>query len=285
MTKHVWRVKKEYFHQLKSGAKTLEVRVGYPQQKKVKAGDIITFENYGPNEFDVLRVTRYPSFKAMLECEGVEKVLPGRTFEGALRTLQSIYQPEKESFGVYVFELRFKSKNAKPTKSALQQTWNPEKPTREYFKASDLLKNGAYRVFSKFVQESYDITDWITKDYPDHCDHFYSKYIPGIFDGEREIISCYVDGKIVATAILKKDKIERKISTLFVKKEFQKQGIATELVEQCFKWLGTTKPLITIADYKLEQFQKLIEKYGWVETSVMEEGFYNDHSREHVFNG
>ena len=64
---------------------------------------------------------------------------------------------------------------------------------------------------------AYMATDWICKDYPDHCDHFFSKYVPGIFDGEREIIACYIDNKIAAVAILKKDTEERKISTFFRK--------------------------------------------------------------------
>ena len=67
--------------------------------------------------------------------------------------------------------------------------------------------------------------------------------------------------------------------------ENQKRGIATALVERCFEWLGTTKPLITIADYKLDQFAGIIKKYGWEETQVLDSGYYNDHSREHVFNG
>ena len=104
--KHVWRVKKEYFRQLKSGEKSLEIRVGYSQIKKVRQGDTITFENYGPNEFDVKRVAVYDSFKRMLEVEGVDHVLPGMTFNGALRTLQEIYSEDKESLGVYVFELK-----------------------------------------------------------------------------------------------------------------------------------------------------------------------------------
>ena len=104
-------------------------------------------------------------------------------------------------------------------------------------------------------------------------------------DGEREIITCYIDNKIAAVAILKKDTEERKISTLFVKPEYQKRGIATELLEKCFAWLETTRPVITIADYKLDQFAKVIEKYGWTETEVLADGYYNDHSREHVFNG
>lgn len=61
--KHVWRIKKEYFQQLKSGKKSLEVRVGYSQMRKVQKGDIITFENYGRNEFDVLQVKTYSSFE------------------------------------------------------------------------------------------------------------------------------------------------------------------------------------------------------------------------------
>ena len=79
--KHVWRVKKEYFHQLKSGEKSLEIRVGYSQIKKVKKGDTITFENYGPNEFDVLRVGVYDSFKRMLEVEGGQQGSPRDDFQ------------------------------------------------------------------------------------------------------------------------------------------------------------------------------------------------------------
>lgn len=270
--KHVWRVKKEYFRQLKNGSKSLEIRVGYPQIKRVKQGDTITFENYGRNEFDVLRISVYDSFERMLEVEKVENVLPGMTFGGALKTLHDIYPKDRESLGVYVFELKFKTNDIK-------------KPTFEFLKASDLLKAERNKTFSKMIAESYMITDWICEDYPSHCDHFYSKYVPGIFDGEREIISCYIDGRIAATAFLKKDETEFKISTLYVKPEYQKRGIATTLVERCFEWLGTTKPLITIADYKLDQFLGIIEKYNWEETQVLDTGYYNDHSREHVFNG
>ena len=270
--KHVWRIKKEYFRQLKNGSKSLEIRVGYSQIKKVKQGDTITFENYGPNEFDVLRVSVYDSFERMLEMEGVDKVLPGMTFDGALKTYCGIYPKDRESLGVYVFELKFKTSDTK-------------KPTPQFLKASDLLKAEKGKVFSKLIAESYMVTDWICKDYPLHCDHFYSKYVPGIFDGRCEIISCYIDGKIVATAFLKKDETELKISTLYVKPEYRKRGIATVLVEKCFEWLGTTKPLITIADYRLDQFTGIIKKYGWDETQVLDAGYYNDHSRVHVFNG
>lgn len=129
------------------------------------------------------------------------------------------------------------------------------------------------------------MTDWICKDYPLHCEHYFTKYVPGIYDGEREIIACYVGDKIAGIAVLKKDATERKVSTLCVKEEYRKLGIATKLLERSFTWLGTTKPLVTIADYKLNQFSGIIQKYGWEQTQVLENGFYNDHSKEYVFNG
>ena len=73
--------------------KSLEVRVGYSQMRKVQKGDIITFENYGRNEFDVLQVKTYSSFEELLDKEGVDKVLPGMTHSRALKR-SSGYLPE-----------------------------------------------------------------------------------------------------------------------------------------------------------------------------------------------
>lgn len=226
--KHVWRVKKEYFRQLKSGEKSLEIRVGYSQIKKVLQGDTVTFENYGPNEFDVKRVAVYDSFKRMLEVEGVDRVLPGMTFNGALHTLQEIYPKDKESLGVYVFELKLKTN---------------EKPSREFYKASDLLKAGENKKFAKIIAEAYMATDWICKDYPDHCDHYFSKYVPGIFDGEREIITCYIDNKIVAAAVLEKGAKKQEIHAFYVEDGYPNRGkIAQELFNECRAWLGPYFP-------------------------------------------
>ena len=103
--KHIWRIKRIYFDKLKSGKKTLEIRVGYPQIKKAQKGDIITFEHYGFNEFDVKDVRIYQTIAEMLDTEGVEKVLPGMTYGTALHTLQKIYPKDRKKLGVYVLEL------------------------------------------------------------------------------------------------------------------------------------------------------------------------------------
>lgn len=94
-----------------------------------------------------------------------------------------------------------------------------------------------------------------------------------------------VDKKVAGLVFLKKEDGEQKICTLFVLDEYRGRGIATLLLEESFKYLGTTKPLISIADYKIGQFSAIIKKYGWVQTQILDDGYYNDTSRELVFNG
>lgn len=269
--RHIWRIKKEYFLQLSRGEKSLEVRVGYGHVKLVKTGDTVSFENYGENEFDVARVAKYISFDDLLSNESVQQVLPGFTKEMAIRTLRGIYSRDKEALGVYVFELYPKEKNAEESKHKIHV-------------ASGLIAENR-KLFSRVIAESYNITDWICGDYPKHHEHFWTKYVPGIFVGDRQIIACYVRNKISGVAILKKDSEETKLSTLYVSDKYRGKGVATAILEEAFKWLGTCKPLITIADYKVAMFKGLIEKYGWELTQVLESGYYNDRSKEYVYNG
>ena len=85
-------------------------------------------------------------------------------------------------------------------------------------------------------------------------------------------------------ACLKKDNKERKICTLYVSDKCRGLGIGTSIIEESINWLGTTKPLITLADYKLEMFKPIIDKYDWELTEIVS-GLYNDRSKELCFNG
>lgn len=58
----------------------------------------------------------------------------------------------------------------------------------------------------------------------------------------------------------------------------------TKMIEESMKFLGTTKPFITLADYKLSMFQPFIDKYSWQLTEVIF-GLYNNKSKELCFNG
>ena len=66
---------------------------------------------------------------------------------------------------------------------------------------------------------------------------------------------------------------------------YRGKHVATQMLEHAFRYLGTTKPLITIADYKISMFEPIIKKYGWKLTQTMSKGYYNTSSRELVYNG
>lgn len=261
-----WRIRRNYYNLINEGIKTLEVRVGYPNIRRVKKGDTITFYNCSNIKFEVIRVACYQNFHEMLNHEDSSKAIPDVTKHEALSTYQKIYSETKEALGVYVFELRKQISNT-------------------VFYTLSLMANN-YNLFGKFVYAAYSTAvDYICKDYPNHLEWYYTKQIPRVFNGTGEIIICTVGGNIAGLAFLKKDKIERKICTLLVIADYRKQHIATKLLELAFKYLGTTTPLITITDYKISMFEHIIKKYNWKLTQIMNRGYYNNTSREYVYNG
>mgnify|MGYP003375795079 FL=1 len=260
-----WRIKREYYNLINKGTKTLEVRVGYPDIKRVRQGDTITFKDYSNIRFEVVRVTRYDDFPEMLDNEDSAKAIPGVTKYKALDMYQEIYPEEKEALGVYVFELRKQTNQ------------------RKLYTLSSLIGN--HKLFSKFAYLSYCLTDHICKDYPKHFEWYWTKEIPRVLNGTGDVIICTIDNNVAGVVFLKKDEIESKICTIFVAEGYRGKHISTILLEQAFKYLGTTKPLITIADYKISMFEHIIKKYQWELTQTMSKGYYNNTSRELVFNG
>ena len=57
-------------------------------------------------------------------------------------------------------------------------------------------------------------------------------------------------------------------------------GSARNLVD----WLETTKPLFTVPDVRIKEFARLLNRWDFVETQVVED-MYRRTSREFVFNG
>lgn len=150
------------------------------------------------------------------------------------------------------------------------------------------IKDGADKQFLlKLCDKLYDMTDFISTDYPKHKSWFYEKHLPAAFteNSGRDIIYAFDEnGKLHGTAFIKQDEDEKKICTLFVDNEARGLGIGTKLVEKSMEILHTTTPLITLADYKLPMFEGLIKKYNWKQTQVVK-GLYNDKSVELVYNG
>ncbi len=100
------RVKRQYFNAIMAGTKPLEVRVGYENIKNIKVGAHIRLEctpHHGIVEVTDVRV--YKTFADMLAKEKSGHIVPDNS-TGALSVLQGIYPKEKESLGVYVFQLK-----------------------------------------------------------------------------------------------------------------------------------------------------------------------------------
>lgn len=262
---HDWRIKREYFNLIDNGKKTLEVRVGYSTVKKVKEGDTITFYDYSSTKFEVLRVTRYEDFPDMLDNEDSTKAIPGVSKYKALEILQKIYPEDKEALGVYVFELQKLSGDVK------------------LYALSSLVQN--HKLFGKYAHEAYLATDFICADYPKHFEWYWTKEIPRVLDGTGEVIFCKIGHEISGVAFLKKDSTESKICTFYVAEKYRGNHIASKMLEVAFRYLGTTKPLISIADYKISMFEPIIKKYNWKLTQTMPKGYYNNSSCEYVYNG
>ena len=117
--------------------------------------------------------------------------------------------------------------------------------------------------FFKLSLKIYEITSFLSKDYPKYKKWFFTKQLPGVMEGERNILfvrnpnNC---DEIISVACLKKNNAETKLCNLYVKDEYRNLGIGTQMLEESIKWLGTPKPLVTFSEYKVPMFSKFIIK-------------------------
>jgi len=100
------RVKRQYFDAIMAGTKSLEVRVGYANIRKIQKGDNIRLEcSRMSGIVNVADVRVYKTFVAMLQQENARHIVPEDP-ESALSVFKRIYPLNKEKLGVYVFELK-----------------------------------------------------------------------------------------------------------------------------------------------------------------------------------
>lgn len=264
---HALRIKGKYYNYLEKGSKDVEVRVGYKQIKKIKKGDLIEFENHAGIQFEVTEVRKFGSFQEMFADIPVKRVLPDYSdATTATAVLNGIYPADKQKLGVYaIFVKRYA-------------------PQLVIMQASELIKAGKHELFSTLMSKSYNVTDFISPDYPYHFEWFYTKCIPGVFAGTREVYTAVYDKKVVGVVFAKKDNNEAKVCTMWVDENMRGKHIATKLLEAAFPFLGTTKPLISVADYKLDMFKGVSAKYGWTITQRLE-NYYAEGVSEIVYNG
>ena len=151
----------------------------------------------------------------------------------------------------------------------------------QYFKYSELScieKQIYYKSIYQFVMR-------LSLEYPN-----FSQWYRNLFSNNyelnsgREIILCENNYSIIGIAILKSNELEKKICTLQVDKNFQRQGIGAKLVEMSLEWLENDNPIITIHEAKQNEFSSLLNHYGF-KLEQIQRNYYNFFSTELVYNG
>lgn len=144
----------------------------------------------------------------------------------------------------------------------------------------NLLKTGLWDGFS-FIDSLIEI-------YPEFSKWFEKKVKHDLTNSpeSRDIILCFSTRDKVAIsgiAIVKRSE-EKKICTLLVHPNYRRQGVASGLIEECFVYLGTSKPLLTVSSNVKPQLEKLLQKYNFTKTDVKED-YYSPGVAEYIYNG
>jgi ASC-1-like (ASCH) protein len=97
---------KRYFDLIASGRKTVEVRVAYPSNLRLAAGQLLRFTCPGEQCLTrIQRITRYNSFEDMLDHEDPAAVNPDASRDEQLASIRLIYPSEKEALGVLAIQV------------------------------------------------------------------------------------------------------------------------------------------------------------------------------------
>lgn len=130
----------------------------------------------------------------------------------------------------------------------------------------------------------YMIIDFMKNDYPNHKKWFFTKQLPEtLYSDRRNILFVKDKDEVIGVANLLKDENEKKICTLYVKSEYQGQGIGSMLVEESMKWLNTKYPIISFTKESYSICKPFIDKYNWKLTRIIK-GFYKEDVEELFFN-
>lgn len=128
---------------------------------------------------------------------------------------------------------------------------------------------------------------FLRTEYPEFYSWFYDKVIPELSNGSREVFIAQTPlsfGKVNGVLVLKKTNSEKKICTLYVDKESRMNGIGQKFMNIAFNELNTDKPLITVSDTRLKEFNRLLNKFNFESVDTLPDYYAYNHT-EYTFNG
>jgi len=119
--------------------------------------------------------------------------------------------------------------------------------------------------------------------YPGFGQWYWTKVASGLRDGSRRI---FVEGnnEITGVVIAKRSRAERKLCTVWIAPQFAGQGLGTRLMRNAMSWLGTTRPLITVPEERLAEFQPSFTRWRFSLHQVAD-SLYRPGHLEYIYNG
>ena len=144
------------------------------------------------------------------------------------------------------------------------------------------ITNADFKIDSIFSELSF-----LRTEYPDFYTWFYDKVVSGLSDNSRKIFLASTPlsfGKVNGVLILKNTLSEKKICTLYVDDDSRRNGIGQKFMDVAFNELNTDKPLITVSDNRLKDFDRLLNKFNFESGDALPD-YYADNHTEYTFNG
>ena len=125
----------------------------------------------------------------------------------------------------------------------------------------------------------------LTCDYP-FFGEWLKKALSEIRDGKRQVVLLTDESKplrVIGLTILKTYLYEKKICTIRVAKDYQRQGYGTELVKKSLKILNTDHPLATVSEKHIDAFKPFFKQFGFHIASKVK-SIYHEGDYEYFFN-
>jgi putative hydrolase of the HAD superfamily len=101
-TRTLW-MREPFLEQILDGRKTIEVRAGYDNIRRLQVGDRLRLN--GRHLADIVRVAHYADFDALVAAEDAVAIAPDLPPGELLDALRSLYPPDKEALGAVALEV------------------------------------------------------------------------------------------------------------------------------------------------------------------------------------
>lgn len=130
------------------------------------------------------------------------------------------------------------------------------------------------------LEKVYSELRCLSNSYPDFYNWYHEKLA---FDSNRKIL-VLSEGEKIAGVLITKDGFEKKICTLRVNEQYRRRGIGSYLMQYSFNLLNTDKPIITVSENNLFEFNPLLKRFGF-DLKKIYYNYYMLGKNEYSFNG